>query len=1031
MNLLTRFGLVRSRFTIATMIGLLVAGVVLYPNFPKREDPVIVIRTAVVSALFPGMAPERIENLIAVPIERKIRELAEVKDIRTLASEGSLTIYVDLNDEVGNVNATWQRLRDKVGDVKTELPDGVVGPFVNSDFGDVAIATIAITGEGFSPRELKDVADDFRKKLYQLTGISKIDLFGVQDERVWLELDTRKLAAVGVQLNALVKDLQAQNVVLPSGSINVEGTRLLLETSGDFPDVRAIETMLTRVGTTDNLVRLADLVTVHRGYVSPKIKPVYFDRRSAVVLSVIMQPDQDVTQLGQKLRATARAYEQQLPIGYAINFATYQAEQVRASVNSALSNVAQTFVVVAALVVLFLGLRAGLVAAMIVPYAVMFSLIGMRWLGIALEQVSIAAIIIALGLLVDNGVVIVEDIVSRMGRGVPAQAAGLASGEQYALPLLISSVTTVAAFLPLFLLPGSSGEYGYSLAAVVALTLTGSWIAAVYILPALTVWLFGRGQVAGNQAAAPSRLQRLYAIALRTALRFSLIVLAACIVLVALSLSLFGRVPKQMFPLSERNQFLIYMNMPDGTDVSRTETKALEISRWLGDKTQNPEIASNIVYIGDGGPRFYLTLTPVAPDPASAFFLINTNDYAGAVRAADRAWKYLYANHPEARFKVKRLAMGAVESGIVDVEISGPDADRLLALSKSVQALFRARPGVHDNEDDWGNKLIKVVVEIDQDRARQLGITSEEITQLLNTYFSGAAVSIYREGDNLIPIVLRAGAYTSENLEGLTSATFAKNGGLIPLAQVARLRPQFDFARIRRKNQERTITVTARSASLTAGQLLESIRPGLQALDLAGGYHYTIGGEIEKSAETNQKLAAGFPVALGIMVLAIILQFNSFRRTLLTFITIPLIVIGIPFGLLLTGQPLSFFGTLGIISLSGIIINNAIVLIDQIDIERRELDLRDAIVVASEKRLRPILLTSATTVLGLAPMAIAGGALWQPMAVLMMSGLAIASLLTLFFVPAGYLLLFRFDKKLQGHHHEAWDLAARSQSRTP
>jgi multidrug efflux pump subunit AcrB len=994
------------------MIGLLVAGVVLYPNFPKREDPVIVIRTAVVSALFPGMAPERTENLIAVPIERKIRELAEVKDIRTLASEGSLTIYVDLNDEVGNVNATWQRLRDKVADVKIELPDGVVGPFVNSDFGDVAIATIAITGEGFSPRELKDVADDFRKKLYRLTGISKIDLFGVQDERVWLELDTRKLAAVGVQLNALIKDLQAQNVVLPSGSVNIEGTRLLLETSGDFPDVRAVETMLTRVGATDNLVRLADLVTVHRGYVSPRIKPVYFNGRSAVVLGVIMQPDQDVTQLGQKLRAAARAYEQQLPIGYAINFATYQAEQVRASVNSALSNVAQTFVVVAALVVLFLGLRAGLVAAMIVPFAVMFSLIGMRWLGIALEQVSIAAIIIALGLLVDNGVVIVEDIVSRMGRGAPAQAAGLASGEQYALPLLISSVTTVAAFLPLFLLPGSSGEYGYSLAAVVALTLTGSWITAVYILPALTVWLFGRGQVAENQAASPSRLQRLYAAALRTALRFSPIVLAACIVLVVLSLSLFGRVPKQMFPLSERNQFLIYMNMPDGTDVSRTESKALEISSWLGDKTQNPEIASNIVYIGDGGPRFYLTLTPVAPDPASAFFLINTNDYAGAVRAADRAWKYLYADQPEARFKVKRLAMGAVESGIVDVEISGPDADRLLALSGSVQALFRRAPDVHDNEDDWGNKLIKVVVEINQDRARQLGITSEEITQLLNTYFSGAAVSIYREGDNLIPIVLRAGAYTSENLEGLTSATFAKNGGLIPLAQVASLRPQFDFARIRRKNQERTITVTAQSASLTAGQLLESIRPGLQALDLAGGYHYTIGGEIEKSAETNQKLAAGFPVALGIMVLAIILQFNSFRRTLLTFITIPLIVIGIPFGLLLTGQPLSFFGTLGIISLSGIIINNAIVLIDQIDIERSELDLRDAIVVASEKRLRPILLTSATTVLGLAPMAIAGGALWQPMAVLMMSGLAIASLLTLFFVPAGYLLLFRFDNKL-------------------
>ena len=769
--------------------------------------------------------------------------------------------------------------------------------------------------------------------------------------------------------------------------------------------------MLTRVGTTDSLVRLGDLVTVRRDYVSPKAKPVYFNGRPAVVLSVVMQPDQDVTQLGGKLRAASREYEASLPIGYAIDFATYQADQVRASVNSALSSVAQTFVVVAALVVFFLGLRAGTVAAMIVPFAVMFSLIGMRALGIALEQVSIAAIIIALGLLVDNGVVIVEDIVSRIGRGVPPQEAGLASGEQYALPLLISSVTTIAAFLPLLMMSGASGEYAFSLAAVVALTLGGSWITALYILPALTVWLIGR-RAPSNEDATPSRIQRFYAVALGSALRFSPLVLAACIVLVVLALTQFARLPKQMFPLSERNQFLVYMNMPDGTDISQTEARAREIAGWLRDKTANPEIESEILYVGDGGPRFYLTLTPVTPDPAAAFLLVNTKDYQGAVRAAERAWKYLYANHPEARFKIKRLAMGAVESGIVDVEISGPDADRLLTLGERVRSLFQAAPNIRDNDDDWGNKIVKVVIEIDQDRARQLGVTSEEVTRLLNTYFTGTAVSIYREGDNTIPIVLRAGAYTSQSLEGLTSATFAKNGALISLAQVATLKPGFDLARIRRKNQERTITVTARSNSLTAGQLLDSVQPGLQALDLAGADRVTIAGEIQKSAETNQKLAAGFPIALGVMVLAIILQFNSFRRTLLTFMSIPLILIGIPFGLLAAGQPLSFFGTLGIISLSGIIINNAIVLIDQIDIEREKLNLRDAIVAASEKRLRPILLTSATTVLGLAPMAIAGGALWQPMAVLMMSGLAVASMLTLFFVPAGYFLLFQFDGKV-------------------
>jgi len=1010
LNFLTKFGLERSRFTLTVMVGLLATGIALYANFPKREDPVVVIRTAVVTASFPGMAPERMENLVAIPIERKIRELAEVKDIRTLAAEGSLIIYVDLKDDVRDVSATWQRLRDKMGDVKGSLPEGTAGPLVNSDFGDVAVATIAITAEGFSYREMKDVAEDLRKRLYQIAGVAKIELLGVQEERVWLEIDMKKLSSVGVQLNALIKDLRAQNVILPSGNINAGGTRVLLETSGDFPDVHAIETLLTRVETTDSLVRLADLVTVRRDYASPRVKPVYFNGLPAVVLSVVMQPDQDVTQLGERLRVAGRDYEKKLPIGYVIDFATYQAEQVRAAVTSALSNVAQTFVVVAGLVIVFLGLRAGLIAAMIVPFAVMFSVIGMRVLGIALEQVSIAAIIIALGLLVDNGVVIVEDIVGRVGQGAPAKEAALAAGQQYAFPLLVSSVTTVAAFLPLFLLSGSSGEYAFSLAAVVALTLGGSWIAALYILPALTVWFIGRAGAPQAGSRSGLRMQALYGSLVRSAIRFSVVVIGACFVLVALSIAQFGRLPKQMFPLSERNQFLIYMNMADGTDISETEARALEVSKWLANPAENPDIASHILYVGDGGPRFYLTLTPVPPDPASAFFLVNAKDYRGAVSAADRAWRYLYQNHPEARFKIKRLAMGSVESGIVDVEISGPDANRLLAFGEQVRGLFRRVPGIRDNDDDWGNKILKVVIEINQDRARQLGMTSEEITQTLAMYFSGTAVSVYRESDNTIPIVLRAGAETHQSLEGLTSASFVKDGRVIPLAQIARLRSGFDFSRIRRKNQERTITITGRSASLTAGDLLKSIQPGLQSLDLAGGYHVDIGGEIQKSAETNKKLAAGIPAALAVIVIAIILQFNSFRRTLLTFMTIPLILVGIPYGLLAGGQPLSFFGTLGIISLAGIIINNAIVLIDQIDIERTRADLADAIVIASQKRLCPILLTSATTVLGLTPMAVTGGALWQPMAVLMMSGLAVASVLTLLFVPAGYFLLFRFDR---------------------
>ena len=1013
MDLLTAFGLRRSRFTILVMVSLIAAGIGLYPNFPKREDPVVVIRTAVVSAAFAGMSPERVENLIAVPIERKVREIAEVKDIRTLVTEGTLIVYVDLKDEVPNVDQVWQRLRDKMNDVKTELPGGTFGPLVNSDFGDVAIASIAITAEGFSLREIKDVADDFRRKLYGLMGVAKVELFGVQDERVWLDIDTQKLASVGLQLDTLIGDLKQQNVIVPAGSINVDGTRILLDVSGDFPDVAAIEAMLTRVGQTGHLARLGDIVTVRRGYVSPKVKPVYFNGRPAVVLSVVMQPDQDVTRLGKELRAFGSAYESNLPIGYAVEFASFQADSVSVSVKGALSNVAQTFVVVAGLVVLFLGFRAGLIAAMIVPFAVMFSMITARALGIALEQVSIAAIIIALGLLVDNGVVIVEDIVSRVGQGIPPRDAALASGRQYALPLLVSSVTTIAAFLPLFLLSGASGEYAFSLGSVVALTLVGSWIASLYLLPPLTVWFIGRRGATQSTEETKSRVLAVYGFLVKGAMRLSPIVLIGCFGLVLVAVIALNRVPKQMFPLSERNQFLIYMNMPDGTDISETERRALDIAKWLNNRAANPEIAGHILYVGDGGPRFYLTLTPVPVDPASAFFLVNTNDYEGAVRAADRAFSYLYQNHPEARFKVKRLAMGSVEAGIVDVEISGADADHLLALGKEVSLLFRNAPGIRDTDDDWGNKVIKVTADVNQDRARQLGLTSEAIAQLMNTYFSGTQVSVYREGDNSIPIVLRASEGT-DRLDALTSVSFVQNGSLIPLAQIATLKPVLTVSRIRRKNQERTIIVTGRSASLTAGELLAAIQPGLQKLDLSGGYRIEIGGEIERTRETNQKLGAGLPAALAVMVAAIILQFNSFRRTLLTFMSIPLILVGIPYGLLATGQPLSFFGTLGIISLAGIIINNAIVLIDQIDIERTTLDLTAAIVAASQKRLRPILLTSATTVLGLFPLAAFGGALWKPMAVLMMSGLAIASLLTLLFVPAGYFLLFSRGANTRG-----------------
>ncbi|WP_350334675.1 efflux RND transporter permease subunit [Coralliovum pocilloporae] len=1012
MNGLTRFGINQSRFTILIMIGLIVQGLLLYTTFPKREDPAITIRTAVVQARFAGMGPERVEQLIAIPLERRIREIGEVDDINTLVTTGVATIYVAVKESIPSedLDRIFQDLRNKMSDSTGDLPDGTSGPFVNTDYGDVTVASIAVTGEGFSYSELKDVAEDLQQELYTLEGLSKVSLYGEQEERVWLELDSRKLASIGVQLNQVVSDLQSQNVILPAGTLNADGNKILLEASGDLKSIEDVRLVLTKVDGVEGFVRLRDLLTVRRGYVDPIEKPVYYNGQPAIVVGVEMQDGQDIQSLGQKLKGLVQQFEQKQPIGFRFLFATFQADKVTTSVNGALSNVAQTFGVVLLVMLFFLGIKSGFIIAAIVPFTVMFALIGMSFLGIELEQVSIAAVIISLGLLVDNGLVIVEDIQGQIDRGVPPKDAAIASGDQFFVPLVVASITTVSAFLPMMILEGTSGEYAFSLGMVVALMLGGSWLTAMYILPALCVWLIKPSRKATQKAEGDGPVLAAYGAVIRRLLPAAPLVLVLCFAAAFGSISLFGSLKREMFPLSDRNQILIYMDMPKGTDIRATETSAKKISDWLRNREVNPETEDVLLYVADGGPRFYLALNPADSDSANAFFLVNTTDFEGAVALGQRAWTYLAQNHPEARFKVKRLAMGASESGIVDVEISGPDADRLLVLADQVEGFFSSVPGIEQNENDWGNKVIKIVVDVAQDRARELGISSETISQVMSAHFDGTEISVYREGENSIPIVLRAAEPFRNSLEDLTDMTFGVTGQTISLAQVATIEPTLEFSQIRRENQVRTIKISGKSPAYSAEDLLAQIQPGLDSLDLSGGYQIKIDGELETNADVNGKLAGGMPLALTIMFLAIMFQFNSFRRSVLIFMTIPLVLIGVPLGLLLTGMPFSFFGTLGLISLAGIIINNAIVLIDQVDIERRTHDLVDAIVSASQKRLRPILLTSVTTVLGLLPMALGGGALWEPMAVVMMGGLVIASVLSLFFVPAGYYLMFRWAR---------------------
>ncbi len=1006
MDFLTRFSLQKSRLTLLVIAGLLFLGTMAYINLPKRENPAITIRTTVVSATFAGMAPERVEDLIAVPLERAAREIGEVDKISTRITTGQAILNLDVHDWVPGeqLPQVFQEIRNKMKDTKGELPEGTIGPNVNTNYGDVAIATVAVTGEGFSYAEMWDAADDLRTGLYRVEGVSKVTILGAQDERIWLEIDSRRLAAVGVQIPKVLGDLQAQNIILPAGQIDANGTNIVLEANGDLRSLDDIANVLTKASGLDGFVRLSDLMRVRRGYVDPLEKPIFFNGEAALIVSVEMADQEDIQKLGDVLKTQIARLENAQPIGISYHLSTFQETNVTQGINNALSNVGQTFAVVFLVMLVFLGLRPALIIASIVPFAVMFALIAMARMGIGLEQVSIAAVIISMGLLVDNGLVVVEDIEARIAGGASPRQAAIGAGGQFFIPLAVASITTVSAFIPMLILDGTEGEFAFSLGAVVAVMLVGSWLTAHYILPFLAaVFMRAKPQSAQTE----TRLVHAYARLVRRILPWGIPVALGCYGLVFVAVTVFSVLKAEMFPLSERAEYLIYLDMPKGTSIAATQAEALAVDRWLRDPDVNSEVVNTTVFVGDGGPRFYLALNPADANPASAFILVNTRSFTDAVAAAKRTRRYLYENRPAVRARVTRLSMGGSESGIVDIEITGPDADLMLEAADDVSAAFATVPGISLNQNDWGNKTVKIEIDIAQDKARELGATSREISDIMDTFFSGTTYSTFREGSDSIPIVVRAEEVFRDSLEDLANLSVAAGGRLISLNQVADFHPRLEYSQLRRVNQVRQITISGKSETLSAAEVEAHIAPALAALELGPDYEVKIAGESAQSGEVNRKLGAGIPVALAVMLAALMFQFNSLRRVALTFMTIPLILVGAPLALALFGRPLSFFAILGLISLMGIIINNAIVLIDQIDIERKTLDLDSAIVAASSKRATPVLLTSLTTVLGLMPMAIAGGALFEPMATLMIGGLLLASPLTLIFVPPVYRLLFR------------------------
>ena len=1016
MHRLTRFTIENGRFTWLLITAITLAGLSVYFTQPRQEDPEIAVRSAQIVTQVPGLSPERIEQLVTRPVEEQVKTISQVEEITSLSMTGLSIVMPEVAPRYDDIKPIWTDLRNKMDDMASRLPQGAIGPQVNDDYGRVAVVTMALTGREFSMAELYSEARDVREELSALELAARVDLYGVQAERVWIEFDPAFMAQFGLKVRDVVAALQGQNVVLPGGTVDADGLNVVIEPSGDFKSLDDIRNLA--VETEDGqVVYLDDLADVHRGFVDPPSAPAFYNGAPAIVLGLSMVSNSNVVELGDEVEDMIARLRGELPLGMELDIVIFQPDLVQASVNNASSNLLQTVAVVLLVVMLALGLRTGLIVGAMVPLTMMATLVGMSLWGIELHRISIAAIIVALGLLVDNGVVVAEDIKKRLDLGAERLEAALATPRGLAVPLLTSSLTTVAAFMPLVLIEGGTGEFLRSLGQVLALALLSSWLIAITVIPAFCYWFLpesggdSREQSAASGEDYSSAPYRFYRSILRLVLRSRVVFIILMIGLLLSSTSIFKHVKRRSLGPSERNQFTVYVDLPSEASIHETIGATDRLTGFLRDEGENPEVTDVLAYVGSGGPRFFLSLSPNDPQPNKAFLVVNTQEAHQIEAVMARVERFMVEGMPEATGRTDILFLGSSPLGTVQFLVRGPEIEGIRRLGAEITDAFHRVEGIRAVRNDWENSVLKLRVDVDQERARRAGLSSENIAQTLSAHFDGADVTTYREGELSIPVTIRAQPEDRGSLDRVRTVEIpsSKTGVPVPLLQVADFTADVEPSRIRRLDQERALNVSGKHPDMTATELYAVIQPFLDELDVPDGYSVEIDGEIKESQESNEKLFKYAPHALFVIVLLLVLQFNSFRRPLIILSTIPLVLIGANYGLFLFKGFFDFTAMLGLFSLAGIIINNGIVLIDRIDEARSEgMAVGEAVIDAALARARPIIMTTITTIVGLVPLALFGGEFWYGMAIVIMCGIGVGTLLTLGFVPVLYSLLLDF-----------------------
>jgi len=1024
---LAKFSIDKSRITFMVLITILLLGVSMYFGLSRDSMPPYTVRVATVISQFPGASPERVEELVTDKIEKVAQELPELDEVTSTSRTGLSVVSVVLKDETNekDLQSVWDRLRRKLSGIQG-LPDGVNPRLDDDGIGDVFGIVVGLTSDGFSYADMKEYADDLKDAFIKLPDAAKVELGGVQEERVFVEFDNTRLKEYGLSASRLQQSIASTNILNSGGQINVGDERIILEPTGNFNSVEDIREMFIAVGNGTQLVKLGDITTVKKGYIDPPSQIVKVNGKDAITLHINLKENKNVVALGEEVDRLMAEWKQKLPVGLELTRVSSIDEYIDFKISDFMVNLIQSISIVLIVMLVFLGLRTGFIIASLIPIVTVMTLMVMGLMNIGLNQVTLAALIMALGMLVDNAIVVAETIMVKLEQGIEKKQAALEAFSELWMPLLISTLTTSAAFLAFYLSPTTMGDIVGPIFVVITIALSSSWIIALTVIT-LFCYLFLKATP--KEERKPSLIDRAinamkmsYKGLILVALRHKVKVILGIFVALIISLYGFGSIPFVFFPDSDRNLFTIDVNLPLGTKIEKTEEVMNQIEQYITDSLQvNEQRTSGITawssYIGEGPESYDLGYSPDEPNSSYGHMLVTTSAFTENNRMIAELDEYTFNNFPNADIKVYSLAAGGGGAPI-EIKVSGSDPDVLASIAEKVKIQLSGISGTKNVKDDWGPKSKKFLIEIDQNRAQRAGVTSQDIATSLSTVLDGFQTGSYREADKSIPIVMRSDANQQQTLESLeTLNIYAQaSGKSVPLLQVANIVPLWQYAKIKRLDIIRTVIISCElREGANASAITAEITPFMEeaAQTWSDGYIYKFGGDAERTAESMGSVIGYLPISGFLIVLLLIIQFNSVRKMTMVVLTIPLAIIGVVIGLLVFREPFGFMPFLGVISLAGIVINNAIVLVDRMEVEQRDLGRSelDSVITACLQRFRPILLATFTTVLGLIPLYISGGEMWEGMAVSIMIGLLFGTVITLIFIPSFYSLLFKLNYK--------------------